>query len=153
MEICDRGRNLCCTWPLHAYGHYSKTYLSYFTTRRIISTLGFGDVTTRDRLQLSCKFLHFADNESFNNFQGPKKFYKIFPVISHLNNSFQEVYLPNKDISTDELLTLWKGHLSFKQYLPLQASKFGIKTYELGDTTTGYMWPFFVYLGRHRTTP
>jgi hypothetical protein len=53
--------------------------------------------------------------------------FKIFPVMSHLNNSFQEMYLPNWDISIVISLTPWKGRLSFKQYIPLKASKFGIK--------------------------
>jgi hypothetical protein len=85
------------------------TLRSYFTTKRVISTPGFGDIITRDRLELICKFLHFANNEIINSFQGPKKLFKIFAVISHLNNKFQELYLPNQDISIDESLTLWKG--------------------------------------------
>jgi hypothetical protein len=32
-----------------------------------------------------------------------KKKLKIFQVISHLNNRFLELYLPNQDISTDAL--------------------------------------------------
>jgi hypothetical protein len=58
------------------------------------------------------------------------------------------MYLPNLDISIDELLTLWKGHLSFKQHLPLAASKFVIKAYKLCDAATGYLWSFFVYDGK-----
>jgi hypothetical protein len=92
--------------------------------------------------------LHFTDNETISNFEGPEKLFKIFPVILHLNNKFQELYLPNKDISIDESLTLWKGHLSFNQYLPLTVSKFGIKTYKLCDSTTGYLWSFLVYTGK-----
>lgn len=34
----------------------------------------------------------------------------------------------------------WKAQLSFKQYVPLQASKFGIKTYRLCGSTSGYLW-------------
>jgi hypothetical protein len=124
------------------------TLRTYFITRRVISTPGFGGVITRDRFELICKFLHFTDDESFNYFQGPNKLFKIFPVMSHLCNGFQEKYLPNQDISTDESLTLWKGCLSFKQYLPLKASKFGIKTYKLCDATTGYLWSLFVYAGK-----
>jgi hypothetical protein len=56
-----------------------------------------------------------------------RTFLKFFPVISYLNNTFQELYLPDQDISIDESLTLWKGHLSFKQYIPLKVSKVGIK--------------------------
>jgi hypothetical protein len=124
------------------------TLRSYFSTKRVISTPGFKDVITRERLEIICKFLHFSDNETVSNFEGPVKLFKIFPVILHLNNKFQELYLPNKDISIDESLTLWKGRLSFKQYLPLKASKFGIKTYELCDSTTGYLWSFLVYTGK-----
>jgi hypothetical protein len=121
---------------------------SYFTTKRVISTSGFRDIITQDRFQLVCKFLYFADNETISTFEGPQKLFKIFPVISHLNKKFQELYLPNRDISIDETLTLWKGRLSFKQYLPLTASKSGIKTYELCDSTTGYLWSFLVYTGK-----
>jgi hypothetical protein len=123
------------------------TLPSYFTTKRVISTPGFRDIT-RDRFELVCKFLHFIDSETISTFEGPQKLFKIFPVISHLNKKFQELYLPNRDISIDEALTLWKGRLSFKQYLPLKASKFGIKTYELCDSTTGYLWSFLVYTGK-----
>jgi hypothetical protein len=104
------------------------TLRSYFTTKRVISTPGFRDVITRERLEIICKFFHFTDNETDSNFEGPEKLFKIFSVILHLNNKFQELYLPNKDISIDESQTLWKGRLSFKQYLPLKVSKFGIKT-------------------------
>jgi hypothetical protein len=115
-ETHDRGRNLCCTGPLMLIGIVKKpTLRSYFTTKRVISTLGFGDIITRDRLELICKFFHFPNNETINSFQGPKKLFKIFPAISHHNNKFQELYLPNQDISIDESLTLWKGCLSFKQ--------------------------------------
>jgi hypothetical protein len=92
--------------------------------------------------------LHFTDNESISNFEGPEKLFKIFPVISHLNKKYQELYLPNQDISIDKSLMLWKGRLSFKQYMPLKASKFVIKTYELCDATTGYLWSFLVYTGK-----
>jgi hypothetical protein len=48
------------------------------------------------------------------------------------------MYLPIRSISNDEWLTRWKGHLYFKQYLRLKASKFGIKLNELRDATTRY---------------
>ena len=46
-------------------------------------------------------------------------------------------------------MTLWKGHLSIRQYLPLKASKFGIKTFELCESRTGYLWCFLVYTGKN----
>jgi hypothetical protein len=92
--------------------------------------------------------LHFTDNESNSNFERQEKLLKIFPVISHLNNKFQELYLPNEVISIEESLTVWKGRVSFKQYMPLKSSKFVIKTYELCDAKTGYLWSFLVYTSK-----
>jgi hypothetical protein len=129
------------------------TLRSYFTTKRLISTPGFRDVMTRETLEIICKFLHFTDNESISNSEGPQKLFKIFPVISYLNNKFQNLYLPNQDIPIDESLMLWKGRLSFKQYMPLKASKFGIKTYELCDATTNYLWSFLVIQERTQNLP
>jgi hypothetical protein len=80
--------------------------------------------------------------------QKRKKSIKIFPVILHLNNKFQKWYLPNQDISNDKSLIIWKGSLSFKQYLPVRESKFGIKTYALCEATTGYLWYFLVCTGK-----
>ncbi|PNF13973.1 hypothetical protein B7P43_G08681 [Cryptotermes secundus] len=113
------------------------TLRSYFSTRRIMSTPGFRDIISRNRLELICKFLHFVDNETMSTHQGPQKLLKILPLISQLNKKFLELYLPSQNISVDESLTLWKGRLSFKQYLPLKASKFGIKTHELCDLKKG----------------
>jgi hypothetical protein len=42
-------------------------------------------------------------------------------------------------------LTLWKCRLSFKQHIPLKAAKFGINSYELCESSTGYVWSFIIY--------
>jgi hypothetical protein len=123
---------------------------SYSSTKRMIATPGFGDIITRERLDLPCKFLHFSDNESQNTYQGPPKLFKIFSIISHLNNKFQTLYLPYQNISVDESLTLWKGRLPFKQFLPLKSSKFGIKSFELCDSQTGYLWCAHLHWERHK---
>ncbi|KAG8239618.1 hypothetical protein J437_LFUL018362 [Ladona fulva] len=57
------------------------------------------------------------------------------------------IYLPKENIAVDESLMLWKGRLSFRQYIPLKSSKFGIKTFELCESETGYLWSFIVYSG------
>jgi len=125
------------------------TARSYISKRRIISTPGFADVISRQRFELICKFLYFIDNESFLTYQGPPILFKIYPVICHLNIKFQTLYLPNQNIAIDEILTLWKGRLSTRQYLPLKASKFRIKTFELCESRTGYLWCFLVYTGKN----
>ena len=34
-----------------------------------------------------------------------------------------------------------------KTYLPLKAAKFGIKSYEICKSSTGYLWQFVIYTG------
>jgi hypothetical protein len=113
------------------------TLRSYFSRKRILSTPWFGDIISRDRFEQIKFFLHFADNANKADYEGPAKLYKIFPVLSHLNHKFQNLFLPGPNISIDKSLTLWKGRLSFRQYLPLKAAKFGIKTYELCESGSG----------------
>jgi hypothetical protein len=64
-----------------------------------------------------------------------------------LRNNFQSAYLPAQDVSVDEFLTLWKGYLSLKQYILLKAAKFGIKTFEVCDSSSRYLWNFFACTG------
>jgi hypothetical protein len=93
------------------------------------------------------KFMQFSDNSKQNECQGPHKLFKIYPVFQHLNNKFQNLYIPNQNIARDESLTLWKGCLFSRQYIPLKGAKLGIKTYELCDSSSGYVWTFLVYSG------
>jgi hypothetical protein len=106
---------------------------SYFSTKRMVAALGFGDIIARYRQELQCKFLHFSDSKSQNTNQGPPKLFKIFSIISHLSNKFYILYFPYQNISVDESLTLWEGHPSFGHFLPLKFSQCGIESFELCD--------------------
>ena len=85
---------------------------------------------------------------TIGTYQGPSKLFKIHPVLSHLNTKFQSLYLLGQNIAIDESLTLWRGRLSFRQYIPLKSSKFGIKSYELCESSSGYSWSFIIYTGK-----
>jgi hypothetical protein len=101
----------------------------YFSRKKILSIPGFGDVISRQRFELIIKFLHFAYNINKANYEGLAELYTTIPVLLHLNYKFQNLFLTGQNISVDESLTLWKGCLSFKQYLPLKTTEFVIKTY------------------------
>jgi len=120
----------------------------YFARNQLVATPIFGSIISLDRFESICRFLHFTDNTTIDTYQGPPKLFKIHLIIAHLNSKFQALYLPSQNISVDESLTLWKGRLSFKQYLPLKSSKFGIKTFELCESSSGYLWSFIVYTGK-----
>jgi hypothetical protein len=64
------------------------------------------------------KFLHFVDNESYDEATcGSKRLFKLRPILN-LNAKFRSVYTPECDVSVDESLMIWKGCLSWKVYIP-----------------------------------
>jgi len=130
-------------------GIVQKTSLRlYFSRNHLVATPVFGSVISLDRFESICRFLHFTDNTTKDTYEGQQKLFKIYPLIRHLNSKFQTLYLPQQNISVDESLTLWKGRLSFKQYIPMKSSQFGIKTFELCESHSGYLWSFIVYTGK-----
>ena len=41
-----------------------------------------------------------------------------------------------------------KGRLGWKQYIPTKRARFGIKSFEICESSSGYIWSFFVYTGK-----
>ena len=113
-----------------------------------MATPVFGSIISMDQFESICNFMHFSNNDHVGTYHGPSKLFKIYPVLSHLKTKFQSLYLPGQNIATDESLTLWRGRLSFRQYIPLKSSKFGIKSYELCESSSGYLWSFIIYTGK-----
>ncbi|XP_023703521.1 piggyBac transposable element-derived protein 4-like [Cryptotermes secundus] len=91
------------------------TLRSYYSKNRLLFTPFFSETLPLERLEAITRFLHFSDNSKQSEYQGPPKLFKIFPVIQHLNDRFQSLYLPAQNIAIDESLTLWKGRLSSKR--------------------------------------
>lgn len=90
--------------------------------------------------------LHFVDNASLP--EHPDKLDKIMPIIKHLNQKFSSLYLLEQNIAIDESLLLWKGRLSFSQKIATKKARVGIKSYELCESRTGYLWRMEVYSGK-----
>jgi len=65
----------------------------YFARRRIIETPFFYEIMSENRFALLCKFLHFADNLSFDPNTSNKKTYKIKPIIDNLSEKFKSFYV------------------------------------------------------------
>ena len=53
-----------------------------------------------------------------------------------------------RDIYVDESLLLYKGKLSWIQYMSLKRSRFGIKCFELCKSSTRYAWNIIIYTGK-----
>ena len=101
----------------------------------------------RDRFLLLVRFFHFADNTKYNPADPDRdKLYKIREVINMIKDRSGKVYSPGKSLSMDESLVLFKGRLSFKQYISSKRARFGIKLYQL-CTFSGILLDFIVYHG------
>lgn len=72
---------------------------------------------------------------------------KVRSVLDYLVTKFQELYKPNTNICIDEGMLLWRGHLAFKVYNHQKPVKYGIKSYNLCDSETGYCFNLKPYCG------
>ncbi|GBP36391.1 hypothetical protein EVAR_87970_1 [Eumeta japonica] len=59
----------------------------------------------------------------------------------------------NVDEILDESLVQWCGWLSFKQFIKDKAAAVGIKTYEVCESETGYLWRFEVHADKLSADP
>ena len=57
-----------------------------------------------------------------------------------------QVFAPGKDVSIDDSLALFKGRISFQQYIKSKRARFSIKLYQL-CTSNGILLDFIVYHG------
>lgn len=114
-------------------------------SRDIFSTPGFSTEMSYDRFLLLSKCLHFNNNDDCDSVtlsRPQAKLFKIKPVLDHLNRKFSDLYN----------LTMWKGCVDINQFIRNKAAAVGIKTYEVCESQTGYLWRFQVCAGRDTST-
>ena len=121
----------------------------YWSTDEIQSTPYFAKIMKRDEYQVISRFLHFNNNES-RPADCQDKLFKVRPIYDHLLDGFKSLYSPGEYIAIDEGTLCWKGRLSFRVYNPLKPIKYGIKSYILADSRSGYCWNLIIYEGTHR---
>ena len=63
--------------------------------------------------------------------------------------TFQQEYIPHKQVSVDEAMIPFKGRLGIKQYMKDKPVRFGIKVWVLADVVTAYCHNFDVYVGKN----
>ncbi|XP_068171293.1 piggyBac transposable element-derived protein 4-like [Antennarius striatus] len=110
----------------------------------------FNNTMPRNRFQLIGKFLHFNDNASQD---AGDKLYKVRPVLDSIISKFKELYQPHENICIDEGMLQWRGRLNFRVYNPQKPVKYGIKSYILCDSRTGYCYNMLPYVGQPSTLP
>ena len=73
-----------------------------------------------------------------------QKLNKIYPILHPIFVNFQAAYSPSKALSLDESLLLFRGRLSFQQYIKGKKARYGIKLFEL-TTPDGYVLNIEIY--------
>ncbi|XP_053638001.1 piggyBac transposable element-derived protein 4-like [Cherax quadricarinatus] len=127
----------------HVYKHKVK---SYWSTDRLIATPGFSDIMPVNRFVLMLRMLHFSDKPRPDR---NDRLYKIRNVFVHLKEKFSTHFYPFRKLVIDESLILFKGRLSFKQYIPSKRKRFGIKLFVLCDCYSGLVLDIIVYTGSY----
>ncbi|XP_077437694.1 N-acetyllactosaminide beta-1,3-N-acetylglucosaminyltransferase 2 isoform X1 [Vanacampus margaritifer] len=126
-------------------GYINKPSIEmYWTQEEIETTPFFSRAMPRNRFQLIWSFLHFNDNETHSS---DDKLFKIRPVFNHVVSKFKELFQPGRNICIDEGMMSFQGRLSFKVYNPQKLIKYGIKSYILCDSQTGYCFNMQPYVG------
>ena len=101
---------------------------------------------SRDRFQLISSNLHFNDNEAMPD--APRDaLYKVGlrPVLHYLVEKWKEMYSLGEYISIYEGMLKWRGRLHFRVYTKDKPTKYGIKSYILAVSKTGYCWNVDIY--------
>ena len=113
----------------------------------LLETNGFSLVFSRTQYELLQSFMHFSDNE---NVDKDDRLSKIRPVLDLVTDKYLQCYESNREVSIDEVMLKFKGRLFWKQYMPKEPSKWGIKLWALCDSHTGYLMKFEVYTGKSK---
>lgn len=105
----------------------------YWSKDEMLETPFFGKTMPRN------KFLLILD--------GYDPIFKIRRVYEHFRTKFSELYSPGENIAIDEGMVAWRGHLSFRVYMPDKPDKFGVKLFMLCDSSNGYCSQLKLYHG------
>ena len=113
----------------------------YWSTDEYLRSDIFGKIMTRDRYFLLLRMLHFShERECIGD-----RLIKIKRIVDMLRKLFSAAFQLYQELFIDESLLLYKGRLSFKQYIPTKRNRFGIKSFILSDGKTGFVQDMIVY--------
>lgn len=124
--------------------HSLKQLLSDYWKNYCVLNTNFGNYMSRNRFQILLRFLHFSDNARPHQ---RDRLWKIRDVVKMIIDRFSRYFVPFRNLFIDESLTLFKGRLVFKQYIPAKRHRFDIKQFLLCDCETGIILDMLVYTG------
>ena len=130
--------------------HQLPEYSLYWADDRNLNVPGVSEVMTKARYEKLSQYLHLVDNTQAlpHDHQHFDPLFKVRPVVEMVNANSLTSYVPGREMSIDEAMIGFKGRSLLKQYLPGKPTKWGIKVWQLSESSTGYTPQFQVYTGR-----
>ncbi|UYV67812.1 K02A2.6-like [Cordylochernes scorpioides] len=105
----------------------------------------------RERFEAILSMLHLNDNMLYipHGQPGYDPIYKIRTLFDSLVNKFRTWYSPDEKLTIDEAICPFRGRVHFRVYIKGKPHKYGIKIYEICESSTGYTCNLDIYTGRH----
>jgi len=117
----------------------------YWSKNRFFPDTIIPNLISKTRFHMITKFLKIRDITEENP---SDKIRKVRPLLNNLMYLWRRMYYPNQQICIDEKMIRWTGKLSFKQYVQGKPNPYGIKSYLLCDSKTGYVYNMELYCGK-----
>lgn len=118
----------------------------YWKQHRLFGIPAFRRYMGRNRFLLIMRCLHFSRNPGQEEPQPADRLYKVRTIIDYFNEKMEAIYVPQKQLSLDESMVLYRGRLLFRQYIKNKRHKYGVKLYVLTESS-GLILNFGVYTG------
>jgi len=71
--------------------------------------------------------------------------FKIWPMYEYCVQKFRSVYSPKQEVSLDEAMIPWWGHLKFRTYNPEKIKKYGVLVRMRCEAVSGYICNMEIY--------
>ena len=119
----------------------------YWSTDEVLSTPFFPQIMSRDKFMNILSFFHLCDNDNYvpRGQAGYNSVYILGIVYSVVTEKFSSVWKPGKNICIDEGMIPFRGKVHFKVYNPDKPDKYGVKSYQLCDSSNGFCCKFVIY--------
>ena len=82
---------------------------------------------------------------------GHDPIFKIRSFVKRLRENFKNVFAPCNKVAVDEAMVAWRGPLAFPVFSPDKPDKFGIKNFELCNSSTACCCNSELYTGKQET--
>ncbi|XP_012936290.1 piggyBac transposable element-derived protein 4-like [Aplysia californica] len=132
------------------------SFQDYWSTDAVYSLPFFPSIMTRERFQNLLTFLHFSDEKFIpRGEEGHDPLFKISSFLNCLAENFSKNYYPTTNIAIDEAMISWKGrcNVSAPVYGHRNQDRFGLKIFQLCDSSNAYCCRFEVYTGKKEVSP